>query len=110
MNIKDWSTALLILCLCPAAMAQKANRDAAFQTEHICLQTYPDGIACIRIRSHAACSFLQLEQERETASHREGAVVFDMALNTLLATVYIPNFYELVQKLQEKFSSKKRNS
>ncbi|WP_288861246.1 hypothetical protein [uncultured Bacteroides sp.] len=108
MNIKDWSTALLILCLCPAAMAQKANRDAAFQTEHICLQTYPDGIACIR--SHATRSFLQLEQERENASHREGAVVFDMALNTLLATVYIPNFYELVQKLQEKFSSKKRNS
>lgn len=84
MNIKDWSTALLILCLCPAAMAQKANRDAAFQTEHICLQTYPDSIACIR--SHAARSFLQLEQERENASHREGAVVFDMALNTLLAT------------------------
>lgn len=56
MNIKDWSTALLILCLCPAAMAQKANRDAAFQTEHICLQTYPDSIACIR--SHAARSFL----------------------------------------------------
>ena len=108
MNIKDWSTALLILCLCPAAMAQKANRDAAFQTEHICLQTYPDSIACIR--SHAARSFLQLEQEREKASHREGAVVFDMALNTLLATVYIPNFYELMQKLQEKFGSKKRNS
>jgi len=32
------------------------------------------------------------------------AVVFGMALNTLLATVYIPNFYELMQKLQEKFS------
>ena len=26
MNIKTWSTALLILCLCPAAMAQKAGR------------------------------------------------------------------------------------
>lgn len=26
MNIKAWSTALLILCLCPAAIAQKANR------------------------------------------------------------------------------------
>ncbi len=34
------------------------------------------------------------------------AVVFGMALNTLLATVYIPNFYELMQKLQEKFSKK----
>lgn len=35
------------------------------------------------------------------------AVVFGMAMNTLLATVYIPNFYELMQKLQEKFSRKK---
>ena len=34
------------------------------------------------------------------------AVVFGMALNTLLATVYIPNFYELMQKLQERFSKK----
>ena len=31
------------------------------------------------------------------------AVVFGMAMNTLLATVYIPNFYELMQKLQERF-------
>lgn len=35
------------------------------------------------------------------------AVVFGMALNTLLATVYIPNFYEFMQKIQEKFSKKK---
>ncbi len=35
------------------------------------------------------------------------AVVFGMALNTLLATVYIPNFYELMQKLQEKFGKNK---
>ena len=35
------------------------------------------------------------------------AVVFGMAMNTLLATVYIPNFYELMQELQEKFSRKK---
>lgn len=32
------------------------------------------------------------------------AVVFGMAMNTLLATVYIPNFYELMQNLQEFFS------
>ena len=38
------------------------------------------------------------------------AVVFGMAMNTLLATVYIPNFYELMQKLQEKFSKKKGNN
>ena len=31
------------------------------------------------------------------------AVVFGMAMNTLLATVYIPNFYELMQKLQDRF-------
>ena len=37
------------------------------------------------------------------------AVVFGMALNTLLATVYVPNFYELMQKLQERFSKKKEN-
>ena len=34
---------------------------------------------------------------------------FGMAMNTLLATVYIPNFYELMQKLQEKFSRKKND-
>ena len=38
------------------------------------------------------------------------AVVFGMAMNTLLATVYIPNFYELMQKLQEKFNKKKGNN
>lgn len=36
------------------------------------------------------------------------AVVFGMAMNTLLATVYIPNFYELMQKLQEGVLSKKK--
>ena len=44
-----------------------------------------------------------------TSHHGEAGyadVVFGMALNTLLATVYIPNFYELMQKLQEKFSKK----
>ena len=34
------------------------------------------------------------------------AVVFGMALNTLLATVYIPNFYELMQNTQEKLGKK----
>lgn len=37
------------------------------------------------------------------------AVVFGMALNTMLATVYIPEFYELMQKVQEKvFGPKKK--
>ena len=31
-------------------------------------------------------------------------------ITALLATVYIPNFYELMQKLQEKFSKKKGNN
>ncbi len=35
------------------------------------------------------------------------AVVFGMALNTLLATLYIPNFYELAQRLQERFKWKR---
>lgn len=37
------------------------------------------------------------------------AVVFGMAMNTLLATIYIPNFYELMQKLQERLSKKKKD-
>lgn len=36
------------------------------------------------------------------------AVVFGMALNTLLATVYIPNWYEVMQNLQERYLSKKK--
>lgn len=38
------------------------------------------------------------------------AVVFGMALNTLLATIYIPNFYELVQKFQEKVLDRKKKA
>ena len=34
------------------------------------------------------------------------AVVFGMTLNTLLGTLFIPNFYQMMQKLQEKFSRK----
>ena len=36
------------------------------------------------------------------------AVVFGMALNTLLATIYIPNFYELMQKFQENVLDRKK--
>ena len=49
-------------------------------------------------------------KKRGNSVYLGAAVVFGMALNTLLATVYIPNFYELMQKLQEKFSSKKGSS
>ena len=34
------------------------------------------------------------------------AVVFGMTLNTLLGTLFIPNFYQMMQRLQEKFSRK----
>lgn len=36
------------------------------------------------------------------------AVVFGMAMNTILATVYIPNFYELMQKFQENVLERKK--
>lgn len=36
------------------------------------------------------------------------AVVFGMAMNTLFATIYIPNFYELMQKIQEKYLAKRK--
>ena len=35
------------------------------------------------------------------------AVVFGMTLNTLLGTLFIPNFYQMMQRLQEKFSPKR---
>ena len=34
------------------------------------------------------------------------AVVFGMFLNTVLATLYIPNWYEWMQTLEEKFKRK----
>ena len=35
------------------------------------------------------------------------AVVFGMALNTVVATLYIPNWYEWMQTLQERWLSSK---
>lgn len=37
------------------------------------------------------------------------AVVFGMAVNTIFATVYIPNWYEVMQTIQEKWLTKKGN-
>ena len=34
------------------------------------------------------------------------AVVFGMAINTIFATMFIPNFYELMQTIQEKWLNK----
>ena len=36
------------------------------------------------------------------------AVVFGMAVNTIFATVYIPNWYEVMQNIQEKWLTKKQ--
>ena len=38
------------------------------------------------------------------------AVVFGMAMNTIFATVYIPNFYELMQNIQEKWLNGKKKT
>jgi HAE1 family hydrophobic/amphiphilic exporter-1 len=35
------------------------------------------------------------------------AVVFGMLLNTMVATLYIPNWYEWMQRLEEKWQRKK---
>ena len=35
------------------------------------------------------------------------AVVFGMAVNTLLGTLFIPNFYHLMQSIHEKFQKKR---
>lgn len=37
------------------------------------------------------------------------AVVFGMAVNTIFATIYIPNWYEVMQHIQEKWLTKKNN-
>ena len=36
------------------------------------------------------------------------AVVFGMAVNTIFATIYIPNWYEVMQHIQEKWLTKKK--
>ena len=79
-------------------------RDAAFQAGHIRLR--PILMTSLAFIIRVMPLLLQPEQGREARIALGAAVVFGMALNTLLATVYIPNFYELMQKLQEKFSKK----
>ena len=36
------------------------------------------------------------------------AVVFGMAVNTIFATIYIPNWYEVMEHIQEKWLTKKK--
>lgn len=79
-------------------------RDAAFQAGHIRLRPILMTSLAFGIRGYAAAFATGAGAGSRIALG--AAVVFGMALNTLLATVYIPNFYELMQKLQEKFSKK----
>ena len=79
-------------------------RDAAFRAGHIrlrpILMTSPAfvfGVMPLLFATGAGA---------ESRIALGAAVVFGMALNTLLATVYIPNFYELMQKIQEKLGKK----
>lgn len=37
------------------------------------------------------------------------AVVFGMAVNTLLGTLFIPNFYHLMQSIQERFGKRRQS-
>lgn len=80
-------------------------RDAAFEAGHVRLRpilmtsfAFVLGVMPLLFASGAGA---------ESRIALGAAVVFGMAMNTLLATVYIPNFYELMQRLQEKFSKKK---
>ena len=76
-------------------------RDAAYEAGHVRLRpilmtsfAFVLGVMPLLFASGAGA---------ESRIARGAAVVFGMAMNTLLATVYIPNFYELMQKLQERF-------
>ncbi len=81
-------------------------RDAAFQAGHIRLRpilmtslAFVLGVMPLLFATGAGA------QSRIALG---AAVVFGMALNTLLATIYIPNFYELMQKFQENVLDRKK--
>lgn len=83
-------------------------RDAAFEAGHVRLRpilmtsfAFVLGVMPLLFASGAGA------QSRIALG---AAVVFGMVMNTLLATIFIPNFYELMQKLQEKFSKKKNGN
>ena len=78
-------------------------RDAAFQAGHIRLRP----ILMTSLAFVLGVMPLLFATGAGSRVALGAAVVFGMALNTLLATVYIPNFYELMQKLQEKFGKNK---
>lgn len=81
-------------------------RDAAFQAGHIRLR--PILMTSLAFVLGVMPLLFATGAGAESRIALGAAVVFGMALNTLLATVYIPNFYELMQKLQERFTKKKK--
>lgn len=81
-------------------------RDAAFQAGHIRLR--PILMTSLAFVLGVMPLLFATGAGAESRIALGAAVVFGMALNTLLATVYIPNFYELMQKLQERFGKKKK--
>lgn len=80
-------------------------RDAAFQAGHIRLR--PILMTSLAFVFGVMPLLFSTGAGAESRIALGAAVVFGMALNTLLATIYIPNFYELMQKLQEKIGKKK---
>lgn len=81
-------------------------RDAAFEAGHVRLRpilmtsfAFVLGVMPLLFASGAGA---------ESRIALGAAVVFGMALNTLLATIYIPNFYELMQKFQENVLDRKK--
>ncbi|MBQ8672720.1 MAG: multidrug efflux RND transporter permease subunit [Bacteroides sp.] len=81
--------------------AGNSIRDAAFQAGHVRLRpilmtslAFVLGVMPLLFASGAGA---------ESRIALGAAVVFGMALNTVIATLYIPNFYELMQKIQEKW-------
>ena len=53
-------------------------------------------------------SFAKLAGARGSRVALGAAVVFGMAVNTIFATIYIPNWYEVMQHIQEKWLTKKK--
>ena len=79
-------------------------RDAAFQAGHIRLR--PILMTSLAFVLGVMPLLFATGAGAESRLSLGTAVVFGMALNTVLATLYIPNFYEAMQKLQEKRRTK----
>lgn len=83
-------------------------REAAFQAGHIRLR--PILMTSLAFVLGVIPLLLATGAGAESRLSLGTAVVFGMALNTLLATLYIPNFYELMQKIQERWGKRRKVS